>query len=268
MTSVLPGDRRVVLVTGGSRGIGRATAVRFAAAGDGVAVNHHGDVAAARETAEAVRSAGGTATLHDADVSSVTAVNAMVDDIITEYGRIDVLVVNAGICPFASFFDMTEDLWDRVIDVNLKGAFFCTQAVARHMVDQGGGSIVAVGSISASSPSPLQSHYGPAKAGLSILMRTLAVVLGPHGIRVNSVLPGNIRTDIYRHRFTDKEVEGMSRATTPLGRIGEPDDVAEAIFYLAGAPASYVTGAELLVDGGLFQFRGRPDADQGDAGPR
>lgn len=267
MTSVRTDDRRVVLVTGASRGIGRATALRFAAAGCRVGINHFGDEAAARETAEAVATLGGVATVHDADVSSVDAVAAMAAAVVEEHGGIDVLVVNAGICPFAGFFDVTEEVWDRVVDVNLKGAFFCTQTVARHMVDQGGGgSIVAVSSVSASLPSPLQPHYGPTKAGMSMLMRTLAVVLGPHGIRVNTVLPGNIRTDIYRHRFTDAEVEEMSRAGTPLGRIGEPEEVAEAIFYLAGESASYITGAEVLVDGGLMQFHGRPD-DQGEGTP-
>jgi L-rhamnose 1-dehydrogenase len=251
----MSGSRRVVLVTGASRGIGRATAIRFARDGDVVVVNHPGDDEAAAEVVAAVAEAGGVAMEAGADVSSSAAVEAMVRRVLDEHGRIDVLVNNAGICPHQPFFEITEELFDRVIDVNLKGQFLCAQAVARSMVERRSGCIVAVSSMSAFVPGELQAHYCASKAGVMMLMRTLSVVLGRHGVRVNSVLPGSIRTDIYLQSYDHETVERITEERVPLGRIGLPEDIANAVHYLASDEAAYANGAELLVDGGFTQFR-------------
>jgi L-rhamnose 1-dehydrogenase len=248
----------VVLITGSTRGIGRSTALRFAAAGDRVVLNHAGDDAeGAQETAKAVEAAGGEARVEVADVASGAAVRAMVERVADRLGGIDVVVANAGICPFADFFEITDELWERVQAVNLGGVFWTLQAAARTMIEQGrGGAIVAVSSVSAVAPGSQQAHYAPTKAGILAVARLLVPLLGPHGIRVNSVLPGNIRSDIYRDRFDDEFVERVSAETVPLGRIGEAEEVAEVIYFLASPAASYVHGAEVVVDGGMLHERG------------
>jgi L-rhamnose 1-dehydrogenase len=249
------GTQRVVLVTGASRGIGRATAIRFARDGDVVVVNHPGDEEAAAAVVAAVQEAGGTGVAVDADASKAAQVDAMVRRVLDEHGRVDVLVTNAGICPHREFFDITEELFDQVVGVNLKGQFLCAQAVARSMVERRSGCIVAVSSMSAFVPGELQAHYCASKAGVMMLMRTLSVVLGKQGIRVNSVLPGSIRTDIYLHSYDHETVERLTAERVPLGRVGQPEDVANAIHWLASDEAAYVNGSELLVDGGFTQFR-------------
>jgi L-rhamnose 1-dehydrogenase len=249
-------SQRSVLVTGASSGIGRATAIRFAQDGAFVAINHPGEHAAAEAVADAVRDAGGEPFLAPADVASVSEIERMVEGVLEVAGRIDVLVSNAGICPFAPFFDIDEALYDRVLDVNLKGAFFTCQRVAKSMIDrQVKGSIVGVSSISAFLPGELQAHYAPSKAGVMMLIRTLSMLLAPYGIRTNAVMPGSIRTDIIKGQVPIETVVEMTKSRTPIGRIGEPEEVAEAVHFLASEAASYINGAEVLVDGGLFHFR-------------
>ncbi len=188
-----------------------------------------------------------------ADVARKDEVETMVRATVDAFGGLDILVNNAGICPFHNFLDMPEDLWDRVQAVNLKGAFLCSQAAARVMVEQGrGGRIISISSISALVGGGEQTHYAPTKAGIHSLMQSLAIVLGPHGITCNSVMPGTIATDINREDLAEPGKRAYMERRIPLGRIGEPDDIAGPVVFLASDAARYVNGAGLLVDGGLF----------------
>ena len=242
---------KVALVTGGSRGIGRAICLGLARAGAAVAVNHHGTDA--EGVVEAIEGGGGRAVAMRADVARKDEVETMVRATVDAFGSLDILVNNAGICPFHNFLDMPEELWDRVQAVNLKGAFLCSQAAARVMVEQGrGGRIISISSISALVGGGEQTHYTPTKAGIHSLMQSLAIVLGPHGITCNSVMPGTIATDINREDLADPGKRAYMERRIPLGRIGEPDDIAGPVVFLASDAARYVNGAGLLVDGGLF----------------
>jgi L-rhamnose 1-dehydrogenase len=244
-------DGKVALVTGGSRGIGRAICIRLAEAGAAVAVNYAETEPG--EVVQAIEDAGGRALAVQADVADKAQVEAMVRTVVERFGGLDILVNNAGICPFHEFLDMPEELWDRVQDVNLKGTFLCSQAAARVMVEQGrGGRIVSVSSISALVGGGMQTHYTPTKAGIHSLMQSLAIVLGPKGITCNSVMPGAIATDINREDLSDPEKRSYFERRIPVGRIGEPDDIAGPVVFLASDAARYVNGAGLLVDGGLY----------------
>jgi L-rhamnose 1-dehydrogenase len=253
---------KVALVTGGSRGIGRAICLRLAADGASVAVNFHqppepefgrDNLADANEVVSVVTEQGGRALAVAADVSVKADVHSMVGQVVAELDGLDILVNNAGICPFHDFLTMPEELWDRVQDVNLKGVFLCSQAAANVMVTQGrGGRIISVSSISALVGGGRQTHYTPTKAGIHSLMQSLAIVLGPHGITCNSVMPGAIATDINREDWTERGRREHLNGRIPVGRVGEPDDIAGPVAFLASDDARYVNGAGLLVDGGLF----------------
>jgi L-rhamnose 1-dehydrogenase len=260
MSEALSGRR--ALVTGASRGIGRSIALGLAAAGADVAVNYHepperefghDNLADAEAVVAEITANGRRGLAVEADVSDGAAVRAVVDEVVAGLGGLDILVNSAGICPFHDFLTMPEDLWDRVHQVNLKGAFLCSQAAARVMVDQGrGGRIVSVSSISALVGGGQQTHYTPTKAGLHSFMQSLAIALGPHGITCNSILPGAIATDINKDDWTDPVKRAYLDQRIPLGRFGEPDDLVGPVVFLASDAARYVTGASLLVDGGLF----------------
>jgi L-rhamnose 1-dehydrogenase len=253
---------KVALVTGGSRGIGRAICLRLAADGASVAVNYHqplepefgrDNVADVKDVVTTITAPGGQAIAVAADVAVKSEVDRMMGRVVAELGGLDILVNNAGICPFHEFLTMPEELWDRVQDVNLKGVFLCSQAAANVMVGQGrGGRIISVSSISALVGGALQTHYTPTKAGVHSLMQSLAIVLGPHGITCNSVMPGAIATDINREDWADTGRRDHFHTRIPVGRVGEPDDIAGPVAFLASDDARYVNGAGLLVDGGLF----------------
>lgn len=247
-------SERAVLVTGAARGIGRATAVRFGAEGARVAVNHPpDDREAAEEAGRLVEDAGGRALLVEADLADPAAVRTMAGTVDDAFGPVDVLVSNAGICPFADFFDIDVALWDRVHEVNLRGAFLTTQEVTRRMVDAGhGGRVVGISSISAWVGGGQQVHYCPTKAGISSLMKSLAIVLGPHGITCNAVLPGTIATDINSGDLAQPGKQEYFEQRIPVGRVGTPEDVAGMVWLLSRPEAGYVNGAEVLVDGGLY----------------
>lgn len=246
-------EGKVALVTGGSRGIGRAVCERLAAAGAQVAVNYPSEEDNAAATVAAIEAAGGRAVGFRADVSHKDEVERMFAAVLERFGRLDILVNNAGICPFAEFLEISEELWDRVQSVNLKGAFLCSQAAARAMLARGGGGrIVSMSSISAIVGGSLQVHYTPTKAGIRSLMQSLAIVLGPHGITCNSVLPGTIATDINAEFFEDRDTLRRYESRIPVGRLGQPADVAGAVAYLVSDEAAYVNGAEILVDGGAL----------------
>ncbi len=253
-------DGKVAIVTGASRGIGRATAIALAREGARVVVNHYrtadasfGDDRPAQETLAAIEAAGGKGVLVAGDVADPATAAKLVEAAVRTFGGVDIHVSNAGICPFHAFLDMPPDVFRQVVDVNLGGAFFTTQAAANQMVRQGrGGSIVAISSISALVGGAMQTHYTPTKAGVHSLMQSVAIALGPHGIRCNSVMPGAIETDINRADWSDPQKRAYLDGRVPLGRFGKPEDVADVVTFFASDLARYVTGASLLVDGGLF----------------
>lgn len=246
-------EGKVVLVTGASRGIGRATAIECARQGADVAINACRDGEKAAEVIEAVLALGRRAIAVDGDVADHAAADAFVSAALAAFGRIDALVSNAGICPFHSFLDMPSETLRRTTEVNLYGTYYMTQAAARKMVEQGqGGAIVAISSISALVGGEMQTHYTPTKAGVHSLMQSCAIALGRYGIRCNSVMPGTVATDINKDDLADPEKRRYMEGRIPLGRLGRPEDIASVVVFLVSDMARYVTGASVLADGGLF----------------
>ena len=244
---------KVVLITGGSRGIGAAVAIEMARQGADVAINSTSGGEAADQVVAAVESLGRQAISVIGDVALPETATAFVQAAVDAFGRVDVFVSNAGICPFHAFLDMPVETVKRTFEVNLHGAYFMTQAAANQMVRQGdGGAIVAISSISALVGGEFQTHYTPTKAGVHSLMQSCAIALGKHGIRCNSVLPGTILTDINKDDLADPKKREYMESRIPLGRLGQPEDIGGAVAFLASDMAAYVTGAALLVDGGAF----------------
>lgn len=244
---------KVVLVTGASRGIGRATALACARLGADVAVNTFNDDACGEEVVDEIKRLGRRAIAVNADVAAPESADLFISAAVEAFGRVDVFVSNAGICPFHAFLDMPVDVLRRTMEVNLHGAYFMVQAAARQMVKQGdGGSIVAISSISALVGGEMQTHYTPTKAGVHSLMQSCAVALGKYGIRCNSVLPGTIETDINREDLSDPVKRAYMEGRIPLGRLGRPEDIANVVAFLASDLSGYMSGAAVLVDGGAF----------------
>lgn len=253
-------DGKVVVVTGGSRGIGRAIAVESARHGADIVINYwgsndvsYGPPGLASDVVSEIVGLGQRAIAVEGNVGTPSTSQAIVEAALKAFGRIDVLAANAGICPFHAFLDIPLESFQRTMEVNLHGAFYVTQAVARQMKEQGqGGAIVATSSVSALVGGGSQAHYTPTKAGLHSLMQSCAIALGPYGIRCNSVLPGTIGTDLNKEDLAAPEKLAYMKKRIPLGRLGEPRDVACAVVFLASDMARYINGAALLVDGGLF----------------
>lgn len=251
-------DGRVVVVTGASRGIGRAIALAAAQSGASVVVHYYGDSDTTHEAEELLAEIS-TAGLKPAvkisgDIGEPETAQKIVKAAVESFGRIDALVSNAGICPFHAFLDMPHDLWKRVQDVNLNGAFYVVQAVANQMKEQTpqGGSIIAISSISALVGGGMQTHYTPTKAAVHSLMQSCAIALGPYNIRCNSLLPGTIETDINKDDLANPAKREYMEGRIPLGRLGKPIDMAGPAVFLASNLSQYVTGAALLVDGGMY----------------
>jgi L-rhamnose 1-dehydrogenase len=243
---------KVVVVTGASRGIGRAIAVGCAEHGADVAINFAGAAGAADATVAEIRALGRRAIALQGDIADPATAKALVDAAVEAFGGVDVCVANAGICDFHAFLDLPPELLRRTVGVNFEGTFFVAQAAANRMKEQGrGGAIIAISSISKLVGGEFQSHYTPTKAAQHALMQSAAIALGRHGIRCNSVLPGTIVTDINRDDLTPEKTAYFEKRI-PLGRLGQPRDIAGSVVFLASDLAAYVTGAEILVDGGMF----------------
>lgn len=246
---------KTALVTGASRGIGRETAVRLARRGVSVVVNFPpGDEAQAVEVIAQIEASGGVAMPAMADISQSDQVREMISRACTDLGPIQILVNNAGICPMQEFLTMDEQLFRRVQEVNVLGAFLCSQLIARDLVARKlPGRFVFVSSISAWVGGAMQTHYCPSKAAVSALMKSLAIVLGPLGINCNAVLPGVVMTDINRSLLQPGQpLRDHLMKRVPLGRIGDPEDVADVILFLCDEGSRYMNGSEVLVDGGMF----------------
>jgi 3-oxoacyl-[acyl-carrier protein] reductase len=242
-------DGRVALVTGGSRGIGAAISRELGAAGAHVAVNYARDAESAAAACAAVRDAGGEATAVQGDVSTAEGAAALVEAVESEVGPIDILVNNAGITRDDLIMRLSEEDWRDVIDTNLGGAFFTCRALSRPMLKRRSGAIVNITSIVGVHGNAGQSNYAASKAGLIGLTKALAKELGGRGIRVNAIAPGYIATEL-TDALPDQAREAIL-TNTPLGRLGEPDDVARAVRFLCSDAAAFVTGEVLAVDGGL-----------------
>jgi L-rhamnose 1-dehydrogenase len=241
---------KVAIITGSARGIGRAIALRFGQEGARIAIVDLREEEG-HQTVRLVESTGGQAMFVRTDVSNQAQVQAMVDRVVQRWGSVDVLVNSAGICPFEGFLEMSEALWDQVLDVNLKGYFLCSQAVARVMVEQGvKGRIIAVSSISSEFGGSSQAHYCASKAGINLLIKSMAISLGAYGITCNAVLPGTVETDINREALADPEVREYWSKRAPLGRLGQPEDIAGPVLFFASDDSAWCTGSMLVVDGG------------------
>jgi NAD(P)-dependent dehydrogenase (short-subunit alcohol dehydrogenase family) len=245
-------DGRVALVTGAQQGIGRATAIALARAGADIAINYLDDAAAAEGVAAEVRSAGRRAVLVQGDVASVAASTEMVATAVRQLGKIEVLVNNAGVFPRVPFLQMTEQDWDFVIGVNLKGTCFCSLAAARAMVAAGRpGVIISLASQAITGVSPNGAHYAASKGGIVSLTRAMALELAPYRIRVNAIAPG--LTDTAQPRYGHSEEELRERAQRiPLGRMGQPEEIAEVAVFLASDRSAFMTGQTLHANGGTY----------------
>ncbi len=239
-------SEKLALVTGASRGIGKACAIELAKAGYDIAVNFAGNVDAANKTVEELKALGVQAEAFKFDVSNKEEAQKGVDAVIEKFGRIDVLVNNAGITRDGLFMRMSAENWDAVINTNLSSAFYVSQPVVKVMMKQRSGAIVNMSSVVGVSGNAGQANYSAAKAGLIGLTKTLAKELGSRGIRVNAIAPGFINTDMTKDLDTSKFTDFI-----PLKRLGEPEDIAKAVKFLA-VDADYVTGQVLEVDGGLI----------------
>ena len=240
---------KVAIVTGAQKGIGRAMVEAFAAAGAALVINWLDDEAAAQDAARIAAGAGTKAVLVQGDVREAATAAALVDAA-AGLGGADILVNNAGIFPRAEFLDLAEDLWDQVLDVNLKGGFLCGQAVARWMVANGReGSIVNIASAAFWVPYGNGVHYTASKGGVIGMTRAMSAALAPHGIRVNVIAPGITDTDQPRGGLTEAEVQARG-AGLPLGRLTRPDEIAQAAIYLCSETAAQITGETLHVNGG------------------
>lgn len=240
---------KVAVVTGGSRGIGRAIALRLADGGAKVVVNYHSNEDAANEVVDQIVAGGGEAIAVQADVSQLDQAQALLNAAKKAYGRVDILVNNAGTTRDTLIMRMSEEEWDVVIDTNLKGTFNCIKAASRQMMRQRSGRIINITSVAGIGGNPGQANYASAKAGIIGLTKTVAKELGSRGITCNAVAPGLVPTDLTASLPEDLVQLAIDR--TPLGRTGTAEDMAAAVAFLASDEASFITGQVLAVDGGL-----------------
>jgi 3-oxoacyl-[acyl-carrier protein] reductase len=242
---------RVAAVTGSSRGIGRAIAAAYLAEGAQVIVNsRQADVAAAT-----ARELGDNAAGVAADVSTAEGARALVQGAVDHFGRLDVMVANAGINIVKDAVDFEPEEWRRVLATNLDGVFYCAQAAGRLMLEQGSGSVISIASVTSFNAFPRRAAYATAKAGLVMLTKVLAAEWGPGGVRVNAIAPGYVRTDLVQGLADGGELDlGAVQRRTPMGRLAEPKEIASAAVFLASDEASFITGETLVVDGGWLAY--------------
>ena len=241
---------RAALVTGASKGVGKGIALELARAGCDIVVNYNSDAAGAEATAAEIRAMGRTAHIIQANVGNAADVDRMFASIDEHFPKLHILVNNAGVQTWKALLDLQESEWDRVIDTNLKGTFLCTQRAARRMKDSGGGSIVNIGSGCNKIAFPHLVDYTASKGGIEMFTKVAAAELGQYKIRVNCVAPGAIEIERTKHEAGDYAATWSK--LTPLGRVGEPVDVARMVAFLAGDSADFITGQTIWVDGGLF----------------
>ena len=253
MLNYLDLSGKAALVTGAGSGIGRATAMAMASAGAAVAINYHRNEAGAEDAKQKINSAGGRAISVRADVTRSAEVGRMVAETTAAFGRVDILVNNAGsLVERLRLLELTEARWDEVIDLNLKSAFLCAQAVAGPMVKRRSGAIINVTSIAGRNGGALGSiHYSTAKGGMITMTKGLAKELAPHGVRVNAVSPGVIDTPFHEQFSTPEALRNFVN-NIPLGRVGAPEEVARTILFLASEASSYLTGETIEVNGGML----------------
>lgn len=244
---------KVAIVTGSSSGIGQSIAVRLATEGASIVVDYRSHPEGANDTRQQIEAAGSKAFVVQADVSKLADTQSLVDQAWQQFGRCDILVNNAGIEKSADFWDVTEQDYDAVLDVNLKGAFFLTQAFVRRLRDAKlPGRIINISSVHENMAFPHFSTYCASKGAMRMLTRNLAVELGPLGITINNIAPGAIATPINKSLLEDKPKLDALLKNIPLGRLGSPDDVASLAAFLASNEAGYITGSTYVVDGGLI----------------
>ena len=240
---------KVALVTGAGRGIGRAIALALADQGAAVLVNYNGSRERALEVVEQITQKGGQAEAVSCDVSDFTACGKLVEEIVSKYGRVDILVNNAGVTRDNLILRMTEEEYDKVLDTNLKGAFNTIRHLSRYFLKQRSGKVINISSVSGVTGNAGQSNYSASKAGLIGLTKSVARELAGKGVCVNAIAPGYIATDM-TEGLPEKAKEGIKQMI-PMGRIGEPEDVAQVAVFLAGKGADYITGQVICVDGGM-----------------
>ena len=242
---------KVAIVTGGRRGIGKASALAFAQAGAEVAVcDRVVDDGALLAVADEIQELGRRSLAIQADISQKRDVDNLVGQVMDEFGGIDILVNNAGIALRASLIDTSEEDWDEIINVDLKGCYLCSQAVGRRMIERKRGNIINIASQWAMKPIPEAGVYCIAKAGVVMLTRVLALDLASYNIRVNAIAPGTVKTEMSRPMWDDPEDLKRVESAIPLGRVAEPADIAGAALFLASDASTFITGQTIVVDGG------------------
>lgn len=247
-------DGKTAVVTGSSRGIGRAIAIKFAKEGASVVVNSR-KLAGAQRVVRDIKRMGRKAVAVEGDVGKAETAKKLVDAAVEKFGSLDIFVNNAGIISYANFLDLTEEQWDSLMDVDLKGVYLCSQAAARQMVKQGnGGKIINISSIAGFIGFHNLAHYCAAKGGVIELTKQMALELAPHRINVNSIGPGAIQTDMTKQIEDDPRQLEQILTRIPLGRLGQPEDIANVASFLASDEASYITGETIFVDGGWLTF--------------
>ena len=242
-------ENKIVLVTGAGRGIGASIAKRFASEGAEVIVNYSGNDEAAKKTVDEITATGGQAQKYKCSVNDSESVKVMIDEIIKEFGRIDILVNNAGITKDGLMLRMTDEDFDRVIDVNLKGTFNCTKYVSKYMLKQKSGKIINISSVVGLSGNAGQVNYSASKAGIIGITKSAAKELSSRGITVNAVAPGYVDTDMTK--VLSDNIRNEILKNIPLQRMGNVEDISNCVAFLASEDASYITGQVISVDGGM-----------------
>ena len=242
-------ENKIVLVTGAGRGIGASIAKRFASEGAEVIVNYSGNDEAAQKTVDEITATGGQAQKYKCSVNDSESVKVMIDEIIKKFGRIDILVNNAGITKDGLMLRMTDEDFDRVIDVNLKGTFNCTKYVSKYMLKQKSGKIINISSVVGLSGNAGQVNYSASKAGIIGITKSAAKELASRGITVNAVAPGYVDTDMTK--VLSDNIRNEILKNIPLQRMGNVEDISNCVSFLASEDASYITGQVISVDGGM-----------------